>query len=146
MFTAPVATRRAHAALHLVENEKDIVFVAARSQFLQPFAAEMIVTALSLDWLDDDGADVDVALIDEVADFALRFLLARNHVSFALRFRQRKIDVWARHAWPIEFRTRCAKTVAVHGEISKVGMIEADERRSEKSVKLDEPLSRDSVV
>src|SRR5207249_11636223 len=94
MFTAPVATRRAHAALHLVENEKDIGFVAARSQFLQPFAAEMIVTALSLDWLDDDGADVDVALIDEVADFPLRFLLARNHVSFALRSGQRATDVW----------------------------------------------------
>src|SRR5437867_7332350 len=64
----------------------------------------MIVTAFALDRLDDDGADVDPALIDEVTDFALGFLFARNHIGFALRFRQRKIDVWTRDARPIEFR------------------------------------------
>ena len=59
MFTAPVATRRTHAALHFVEDEEDIVFVANFSQFLQPFAAEMIVTAFALDRFNDDGANVD---------------------------------------------------------------------------------------
>src|SRR5213080_2980656 len=102
MFAAPVAARCAHAALHLIKDQKDIVLVANRSQFLQPFAAEMIVTALTLDRLDDDGADVDPSLIDEVTDFALRVLFARYHIGFALRFRQRKIDVWTRDAWPIE--------------------------------------------
>ena len=93
MFAAPVATRCAHAALHFVENEKHVVFVANLSQPLQPFTAEMIITAFALDRLDDDGADVDAALIDEVANFALGFLFARDHIGFALRFRQRKIDV-----------------------------------------------------
>ena len=93
MFAAPVASRCAHAALHFVEDEKDIVLVANLSQLLQPFAAEMIVAAFALDRLDDDGADVDLALVDEVADLALGFLLALDHIGFALRFRQRKIDV-----------------------------------------------------
>src|SRR4030095_9649121 len=98
MFAAPVATRGAHAALHFVEDEQDIVFVANRSQFLQPFAAEMIVTAFALDRLDNDGADVDPALIDELTDFALRVLFARNHIGLTLRFPQRKIDAWHRDA------------------------------------------------
>src|SRR5436190_22882853 len=102
MFAAPIASRRAHSALHFIKDKKDVVFVANRSQFLQPFAAEMIVSALTLDRLDDDGADVDPSLIDEVTDFALRVLFARNHIGFALRFRQREIDVWTRNAWPIE--------------------------------------------
>src|SRR4029453_10046197 len=68
MFAAPVATGGTHAALHLVKNEKDIVFVANLSQPLQPFTTEMIVTALTLDRLDDNGADVDAVLIDEIAD------------------------------------------------------------------------------
>src|SRR2546423_1847427 len=38
MFAAPIATSRAHAALHLVENEKDVVLVANRSQLSEPFA------------------------------------------------------------------------------------------------------------
>src|SRR5881396_3250787 len=104
MFAAPVASRRAHPALHFIKDKKDVVFIANRSQFLEPFAAEMIVSALTLDRLDDDGADVDPALIDEVADFALRLLFARNHIGFALRFRQRKIDVRTRNARPIELR------------------------------------------
>ena len=62
MFTAPVATRRTHAALHFVEDEEHLVLVANLSQFLQPFAAEMIVAALALDRLNDDGANVDAAL------------------------------------------------------------------------------------
>src|SRR5437899_12015393 len=102
MFAAPVATRGTHAALHLVKDEEHVVFVANRSQFLQPFAAEMIVSAFALDWLDNDGADVDPTLIDKVADFALGLLFARYHTGFPFRFRQRKIDVRTRDAWPIE--------------------------------------------
>ena len=88
MLAAPVASRRTHAALHFVEDEKDIVFVANFSQFLQPFTTEMIVTALALDRLDDDGANVDLALLDKLADLALGFRLALDHIGFALRFGQ----------------------------------------------------------
>ena len=102
MFTAPITSRRTHAALHLVEDEKNVVLVANLSQCLQPLAAEMVVPTLTLNRLDDDGADVDVALVDEVPDLALGLLFARNHIGFALRFRQRKIDVWTRDARPIE--------------------------------------------
>src|SRR4030095_12261910 len=103
MFAAPVTTRRTHAALHLVEDEKDVIFVANLSQLLQPFATEMIVTALALDRLNDDCAGVDSALVDEVPDLALGHLFPPKHIRLALRFRQRKIDVRTRNARPIEF-------------------------------------------
>src|SRR5437762_13448710 len=34
MFAAPITTRRTHAALHFVEDEQNVVFVANFSQFL----------------------------------------------------------------------------------------------------------------
>ena len=84
MFAAPVATGCAHAALHFVENEKDFVFVANFSQCVQPFAAEMIVAAFALDRLDDDGADVDVALSMKSSNLALR-LFVRAAITSASR-------------------------------------------------------------
>ena len=88
MFAAPVAACRAHAALHLVENEKDIVFIANLSQLLQPFATEMVVAALPLDGLDDNGADIDLSFVDEIVNLALRLRFALDHIGFTLRFRQ----------------------------------------------------------
>src|SRR6185436_9212779 len=104
MFAAPIAAGGAHAALHFVENQQDIVFVGNLSQFLQPFTAEMVVAALTLDRLDDDGANVDVAFFDELVDLALGFLFALDHVPFAFRFRKRKINGGTRDAGPIKFR------------------------------------------
>src|SRR5262245_66596844 len=101
MFAAPVASCRAHTALHLVEDKEDVIFVANLSQFLQPFASEMIVAALALNRLDDDGANVDAARLNEAPDFALGLLFARYHIGFALRFRQQKIDVWMLKTRPI---------------------------------------------
>src|SRR5204863_7575228 len=95
-------SRSAHAALHFIKDEKNIVFIANLSQFVQPFAAEMIVTAFALDRLDDNRADVDATLLNKVADFALSFLFARNHIGFSLRFWHRKINVWRRDARPVE--------------------------------------------
>src|SRR5262249_42778774 len=95
--------RRAHAALHLVKNEQDVTFVGNFSQLLQPFTAEMVVTALALDRLDDNGANVDVALLDELVNLALSLLFTLNHVGFPLRCRQRKIEARTRHTRPVEF-------------------------------------------
>src|SRR4029077_18869833 len=64
----------------------------------------MIVAAFALDRLDDNRANVDVALLDELADLALGFLFALDHVGLALRFRQRKIDRRTRDTGPIKFR------------------------------------------
>src|SRR5438874_5647386 len=104
MFAAPVASRCAHAALHFIKDEKNVVLVANLSQFLQPVAAEMIVTAFALDRLNDNRADVNPSLIDEVTDLAFGFLFACYHIGLALRCRQRKITVWIRDARRIEFR------------------------------------------
>src|SRR6185436_8697011 len=65
---------------------------------------------LALDRLDDNRANVDVALLDELADLALGFLFTLDHVRFAFRFRQRKIDVRTRDTWPIEFRKQIRLT------------------------------------
>src|SRR6266516_6895989 len=88
MFAAPIATSHPHAALHFVENEKDVVLVANRSQLSEPFPAEMIVASLALDWFDNKRANIDPTLLDELADLALGFLFPLDHIRFALRFRQ----------------------------------------------------------
>ena len=77
---------RAHPALHLVENEKHLVLVANPAERAQPFAAEMIVAAFALNWLDDDRGDVVPALFDELHDLGFRFFLALNHVARARVF------------------------------------------------------------
>src|SRR5438874_12202693 len=100
MFAAPVATSGAHAALHVVKNQQDVVFIGNFSQLLQPFTAEMVVAPLALDRLDDNRANVDVALLDEIVDLALGLLFSLDYVGFAFRFRQRKIDVRTRDARP----------------------------------------------
>ena len=63
----------------------------------------MIVAAFALDRFDDDGADVDLAPVDELTNLSLRFLFALDHIRFALRFGQREIDVRTQNARPIEF-------------------------------------------
>src|SRR5262249_41737884 len=70
----------------------------------------MIVAALALDRLDDDGANVDVALLDEVANLALGLLFAFSHVRLTLRFRQREIDARTRDTGPIKFRKQIRLT------------------------------------
>ena len=67
----------------------------------------MIIAALALDRLDDDGADVDLAPlsgVDVSADLFFCFFLARDHIFLALGFRQSEIDVGTGNARPIEFR------------------------------------------
>src|SRR5438876_11169832 len=48
VFAAPIAPGSAHAALDLVKNQQDIVFVTNLSERSQPFAAEMVVATLAL--------------------------------------------------------------------------------------------------
>src|SRR6266571_4141442 len=64
----------------------------------------MIIAALALNRLYDDGADVDLALRDAVTNFLFSFFLARNHIRLTLGFWQRKIDVRTRDARPIKLR------------------------------------------
>src|ERR1700719_2613548 len=103
MLAAPIAAGRAHPALHFVKNQNDFVLVTNFAQLLQPFATEMVVSSLALNRLDDDRADVDLALVDERSDLLLRFLFTLDHVTFPGRFRQRKIQLRSRNARPIEF-------------------------------------------
>ena len=84
MLAAPIATSRAHAALHFIENEEDIVRIGNFPQLLQPFAAEMVIATLALDWLDNDGADVDLPLADKVVNLAFSLLFPFDHIGFAL--------------------------------------------------------------
>src|SRR6478609_11996000 len=120
MFAAPIAAGGAHAALNFVKNQQDIVFVGNFSQLLQPFTAEMVVAPLALDRLDDNGANVDVALIDEITDLALRLLFPLDHIRLAFRFGQRKIDARTGDAGPIKFRKQIRLTRVRIGEAHRV--------------------------
>src|SRR2546427_8511639 len=63
----------------------------------------MVIASLALDGLDNKRANIDPALLGELANLALGLLSALDHIGFALRVRQRKIDARTRHARPIEF-------------------------------------------
>src|SRR6266436_7728873 len=80
----------------------------------------MIVASLALDRLDNNRANVDVALLNEITDLALGFLFPLNHVRLAFRFRQRKIDGWTRNAGPIEFRKQIRFTRIGIGQAHRV--------------------------
>jgi len=62
----------------------------------------MVVPTLTLDWLDDDGTDVDLILVDVRPDFLLRFLLAVDDVASRFDSGKEKIDRRTRNARPIE--------------------------------------------
>jgi len=68
VLTAPVAASCAHAALHFIENQEQIVLVANIPQSLEPFGAKMIIAPFALDGFDDDGGDVGAALFDNPLD------------------------------------------------------------------------------
>src|SRR5205823_9448712 len=102
MFAAPIAAGRAHPALHFIEDKEDVIFVTDAPKRLQPFTAKMVIAAFTLDWLNDDGADVDLAFINKFSNLTFRFLFAVDHVAFLLRFGQSEVDVWAGNPWPIE--------------------------------------------
>src|SRR5215472_99375 len=120
MFATPITAGGAHSALHFIEDQQDIVFVGDRSQFLQPFTAEMVVAALALDRLDNNGTNVDVALLNEVANLTLGLLFALDHVRLALGFRQREVDARTGDAWPIEFRKQIRLTRIGIGQAHRV--------------------------
>src|SRR5262249_46811739 len=80
----------------------------------------MIVTPLALDGLDDNGANVDVALLDELANLALGLLFALDHVCLALGFRYREVDAWTRDARPVKFRKQVRLTRIRIGQAHRV--------------------------
>ncbi len=92
MFAAPVAPRCTHAALYFVEDEEDFIFIANSSKRLQPFAAEMVISALALDRLDDDGAKVDLVSGNVLANLGFGFFLSLDDIRFAFGFLERKIN------------------------------------------------------
>src|SRR5438046_5703948 len=102
MFAAPIAAGRAHPALHFIEDKEDVIFVADAPKRLQPFTAKMVIAAFTLDRLNDDGTDVDLAFINKFSNLAFRFLFAVVHVSFLLRLGQSEVDVRAGNPWPTE--------------------------------------------
>src|SRR4051794_23681691 len=48
MIATPVIASDTHAALDLVENEQNVILIAQLAEGLEKFAAEMIVTAFTL--------------------------------------------------------------------------------------------------
>ena len=104
MLAAPVLAGDAHAALHFVEDEQHLVLVANAAQGAEQFAAEMIVAALALDRLDNDGGDIGAFLPNEFHDLRFGAFFLRDDVGFALCFRQREVDARSGNARPGELR------------------------------------------
>src|SRR5437660_1158305 len=63
----------------------------------------MIVAAFTLNWLDDDGGNVDGAGLQNLGDLRFKPAFAGQGVVGSLRFRQREVERRGRHARPVEF-------------------------------------------
>ena len=57
MFPCPHLSRDAHSALDFVENKHDVRLVADLAQLLIVLCAEMVVSAFTLDRLDNDSSN-----------------------------------------------------------------------------------------
>ena len=100
--------------LDFVEDEQDVVLVANAAQRLQEFAAEMVVAALTLDRLDDDGGDIRGFLREDVADLFQRQLFLLDDGLLALGRRQREIQARGDDARPGE--------LGEIGDLARVGV------------------------
>ena len=67
----------ADAGLHLVHDEEALVLAGQALQGLQELGAEVVVAALGLDGLDDDGGDVVRVVGEGLAHLVERALLGR---------------------------------------------------------------------
>ena len=102
MLAAPVPAGNAHAALDFVEDEQEVVLVANPPQRAQELAAEMVVAALALDRLDDDGGDVGGLLREDVADLFQGQLLFLDDRRLTLGGRQGEVQARGDDARPGE--------------------------------------------
>ena len=115
MLVHPHPAAEPHPGLHLVEHEQRLVFVRDVAQRAQELGAEMVVAALGLDRLDQDGCDVVGALDEGVADQVegVGFLLLHT---LDLGLVGREAELGIRDPRPIE-----AREVLVLARIGGVG-------------------------
>ena len=82
MLVRPHLPGEPDARLHLVHDEEALVLVgASRSQGLQELRAEVVVAALGLDGLDDDGGDVVGVVREGLPDLVERAAARRRATS-----------------------------------------------------------------
>ena len=117
MLAAPIFPADAHAGLHFVKNQKDVILVADAAQRLEPFAAEMIVAAFALHGFDDDGGDIHATFGDDSEYFRLGFLFLCDDVGEALIFRQGVVNKRIADARPGKFGKQL--------DLARVGVREA---------------------
>ena len=104
-------------ALDFVEDEQEVVLVANPPQRAQELAAEMVVAALALDRLDDDGGDVGGFLREDVADLFQGELFFLDDRRLALGGRQGEVQARGDNARPGE--------LGEVGDLARVGVRQA---------------------
>src|SRR6202522_769265 len=104
MLAAPVFAGDAHAALHFVKNQQNIVVVAQTAEQLKKFGSEMVVAAFALNWFKDNGGDVHGLLREYVTKLFFRPLFLFNDIRQALGLRQGKIQHGGADSRPRKFR------------------------------------------
>ena len=88
MLPGPHLAGDAHAALHLVEDEEHFVLVAYLAQLLEELGAEVVVAALALYRLDDDGGYAVGVVHQRVLDLLYRLRLKPLYLAEVLLERE----------------------------------------------------------
>ena len=102
MLIGPHFPCKAEACLDLVENKERLALIGNPAQIAKKFSAEVIVSALSLDRLDDDGSDVVGVEGECLLNFRQAFFFSGAHTS-KLFVVDRKAQLWIADTGPIEF-------------------------------------------
>src|SRR5581483_12381124 len=87
-----------------VENQQRLVLVADSAQRPQPFAPEMVVSAFSLDRLNNNGRNVTPARGKDLPDLGCGLLFLFGHRGHPLGFGKGKVNEWTWNARPGKFR------------------------------------------
>ena len=89
MLMCPPFTCHSDSGLDFIEDEQHFVFIAQGSYRFEEFGSEMVVTALTLNRLHDEGGDVIFVIHKSFFNFAHSLFFELN--DFIMIFVQREI-------------------------------------------------------
>src|SRR5438105_2657880 len=103
MLATPVFAGSSDSGLDLIKDEQDLVIIANPAERPQPFAPEMIIASLALNWLDNNGSDVLGFAPKDFPNLRLRPPLLLAGVFTARRFGEGKIQARGGNPRPGKF-------------------------------------------
>ena len=101
VLVGPHFSSQPEAGLHLIENEQGLLIICNPSEVFEKFFSEMVVAALSLDGLNNDGRD-PAGMPGEAAKDVLAALRLSPGDPLSLKRVRRKANLWIGDSGPVK--------------------------------------------